>query len=96
MRTLPQEAQGGVRTIHGIVNGDGSINQGVGFTVVRNGVGSYTVRTSLRTGTPVAVPQGGAIGLIAQGAASQFTVATFATTTGAAIDASFGFTAVGR
>lgn len=36
----------GNRTVHGIVNGDGSIYSGVGFTVQKLGAGTYQIRLS--------------------------------------------------
>jgi lipocalin len=35
---------GGLRTINGNVNADGSISSGVGFTVTKTGAGAYVVR----------------------------------------------------
>ena len=44
MRTQEQDERRGLRTATGVVNGDGTISSGVGFTVTRQGAGSYLVR----------------------------------------------------
>jgi len=99
MRTAVQEAQGGLRTISGIVNADGSILRGSDFQVQRAGTGAWQIRffrpfRALRNVTAsIGQNYGGFIAVPIAGM-DTCTINTW-TPAGAGIDLAFSFTATG-
>jgi hypothetical protein len=101
MRTAPQDAPGRLVTVTGEVSNGGGVLTGSGFTASRTGTGTYTIRFAPRfrallsftamtlTGNTVAVGQSGTL------APDSINVLTYASSTNAATDAWFAFTAAG-
>jgi hypothetical protein len=86
--------------IAGIVNADGSINRGDGFTVRKTGTGAYVVDlpSSFRLLSVTMTSYSGGAGVWGTStipSATSFSVNVFTPSTGAQIDGAFGFTAVG-
>lgn len=85
------------RLVRGEVSGAGAVVRGRGFTAARTGVGAYTVTyvTPYREpATPTFGQGAGGINLTANNAGS-FSVQTFNTATGAALDTGWTFIVIG-
>jgi hypothetical protein len=99
MRAAPQDTQGGVKTVNGGVSAAGAIGSGTGFTVTKTATGQYTVRfvpafKALHS-VVATVAAGNTANVLLSTAADSFSILTFATSTNAATDTAFQFTATG-
>lgn len=107
---VPHEADGGftspaepLREVRGIVltTSPGSITEGAGFTLARNGTGDVTLTfdtafTDVPTPTAMATGTAGARTVTAVSVSTTaLRLACFSSTTGAAVDSSIGFRATG-
>jgi hypothetical protein len=87
------------RTIAGVVTSGGAVQQGAGFSVIKNATGNFTVRfTPAFLAPPVitVTTLGAAVSYVAFWATDYFIVQTYVSTSGAGTDATFSFVAIGR